>query len=99
MFFSYFLANFQKFKNPKKSPLDISKTHLWLKFHEILTIFVTASGPERKMYAFLSQILMFFWNILANFQKFKNPKKSPLDISKTHLWLKFHIISTIFSIG
>ena len=60
MFFSYFLANFQKFKNPKKSPLDISKTHLWLKFHEILTIFVTASGPERKMYAFLSQILTFF---------------------------------------
>ena len=96
MFFSYFLANFQKFKNPKKSCLDISKTHLWLKFHEISTIFVTASGRERKMQAFLSQILMFFWNILANFRKFKNLKKSPLDISKTHLWLKFHEISTIF---
>ena len=41
---------------------------------------------------------MFFSYFLANFQKFENPKKTPLDISKTHLWLKFHIISTIFSI-
>ena len=95
-FFLNILTNSQKLKNLNKLTLDISKTHPWLKFHEILTIFVTASGPERKMYAFLSQILMFFWNILANFQKFKNPKKSPLDISKTHLWLKFHLISTIF---
>jgi len=80
----------------KKSCLDISKTHLWLKFHDISMIFVAGSRVQRKMYAFLSQILTFFWNILANFQKFKNPKKSPLDISKTHLWLKFHEILTIF---
>ena len=65
-FFGNILANFQKFENPKKTPLDISKTHLWLKFHIISMIFVAGSEMDTKMYAFLSQILMFFGRILAN---------------------------------
>ena len=65
-FFGDILANFQKLKNPKKTCLDISKTHLWLKFHIISMIFVAGSEMDTKMYAFLSQILMFFGRILAN---------------------------------
>ena len=63
MFFEDIFANFPKFE--KKTCLDISKIHFWLKFLIILRIFVAGSGLQREMYIFLKKIWAIFWPVLV----------------------------------